>query len=91
MSTLTNSLKVIDDDPYLQPYKPVFEHRFAIYRNWIQTITDFEGGIDLFTRGYQKLGMNVTDKEFVYREWAPGVNAAFLVGEFSMIATTNHR
>jgi 1,4-alpha-glucan branching enzyme len=79
----TNSLKVIEDDPYLNPYKSVFDHRFAIYKNWIHKIDEFEGGIDQFTRGYQNLGMNVSDKEFVYREWAPGVTAAYLVGDFS--------
>jgi 1,4-alpha-glucan branching enzyme len=85
MLTTTNSYKVIDDDPYLKPYKPVLDHRFAIYRNWIQKINEFEGGIDLFTRGYQKLGMNVIDNEFVYREWAPGAQSAFLVGDFSKL------
>ena len=81
----TNSLKVIDDDPYLSPYKPVFDHRFAIYNNWIQKINDHEGGIDEFTRGYQKLGMHVSKKDFVYREWAPSVKSAFLIGDFSKL------
>lgn len=81
----TNSLKVIEDDPYLSSYKPVFDHRFAVYKNWIQKINDWEGGIDLFTRGYQKLGMNVTTQEFVYREWAPGAKFAFLMGDFSKL------
>lgn len=80
----TTTLKVIEDDPYLSSYKPVFDHRFAIYKNWIQKINDHEGGIDVFTKGYLKLGMNVSETEFVYREWAPSVNAAFLIGDFSM-------
>lgn len=87
----TNTLKVIDDDPYLSSYRSVFDHRFAIYKNWIQKINDHEGGIDLFTKGYKKLGMNVTKNEFVYREWAPNVKSAFLIGDFSKFHLLNSR
>ena len=79
----SGKLKVIEDDPSLAPYKSVFDHRLAIYKNWIQKINDHEGGIDEFTRGYQKLGMNIFESQVVYREWAPGVKSAFLTGDFS--------
>ncbi len=64
--------------------------RFAIYQNWIKKIERDEGGIDAFSRGYQILGMNVTDADFVYREWAPGVKEAYLVGDFSKLSLNQH-
>jgi 1,4-alpha-glucan branching enzyme len=81
--TRINSWAVIDDDPYLSPFRSHLDHRYAIYKNWIQNINEHEGGLDTFTKGYQKMGMIVSDTEIIYREWAPGVDAAFLIGEFS--------
>lgn len=59
------------------------EHRVKQCDDWISKINISEGGLDAFTRGYEKLGFNVTETGIYYREWAPAVIEAFLIGEFS--------
>jgi hypothetical protein len=76
-------------DPYLEPYVPALEHRYAAFKAWRDTIHDHEGGYENFTAGYRKLGFNVAgDGTVTYREWAPGADEAVLTGDFSARAHT---
>jgi hypothetical protein len=76
--------KVLALDPYLEPYVPALEHRYAMFKGWKDTIEKHEGGYDKFTRGYERLGFTVADDGTVtYREWAPGASEAVLTGDFS--------
>ena len=52
-------------------------------REWVTKILKAEKSLDNFTRSFERLGLNVVDGGIVYREWAPGVLYAALVGEFS--------
>jgi 1,4-alpha-glucan branching enzyme len=57
----------------------------------VETIEKNEGGFDYFSRGYEHYGLNVQPNgDIVYREWAPGVVAASLIGEFNNWDTTAH-
>ncbi|RKO89557.1 glycoside hydrolase superfamily [Blyttiomyces helicus] len=79
-------------DPYLTPYKPALEHRHKLYRDWLAKIEATEGGIDAFTRGFEKLGFTVSkDGTITYREWAPGAAEAYLIGDFNNWDRTSHR
>ena len=65
-----------------------FRYRFARLRELKRAILENEGGMDKFSRGYEKMGFNkhVTEdgvKGIIYREWAPGARAAALVGDFN--------
>ncbi|KAJ4753330.1 hypothetical protein LUZ62_087735 [Rhynchospora pubera] len=42
-----------------------------------------EGGLDAFSRGYEKLGFTRSAEGITYREWAPGAYSASLVGDFN--------
>ena len=42
-----------------------------------------EGGVEKFTRGYEKFGINRTPEGLVYREWAPAACGVYLTGDFS--------
>lgn len=51
---------------------------------WIQTINETEGGLENFSRGYERFGFNVNQKgDITYREWAPNAIEASLVGDFN--------
>ena len=68
----------------LEPYKGSIKHRFDLYREQAQSILDNEGGLDEFSKGYEKRGFIVDEKNGVrYTEWAPGVKEARLIGDFS--------
>lgn len=71
-------------DSYLEPYIPSLSHRYNTFEGWKKTIHEYEGGYDKFTRGYERYGFNVAeDGTITYREWAPSVQEAVLIGDFS--------
>eukprot|EP00850_Spirogloea_muscicola_P026631 SM008889S23660 [mRNA] locus=s8889:294:576:+ [translate_table: standard] len=37
-----------------------------------EAIDKHEGGLEQFSRGYEKFGFNRTEEGITYREWAPG-------------------
>jgi 1,4-alpha-glucan branching enzyme len=43
-------------DPWLEPFTDALKHRFAKTQKWIKTIDETEGGLDKFSRGYEKMG-----------------------------------
>ncbi|KAL5356031.1 glycoside hydrolase superfamily [Aspergillus floccosus] len=75
---------VIKLDPWLEPFRDALKERFALVEGWIKTINDTEGGLDQFSRGYEKFGLNANaNGDITYREWAPNAVQASLVGEFN--------
>ncbi|TPX31684.1 1,4-alpha-glucan branching enzyme [Synchytrium microbalum] len=74
---------LLDLDPYLAQSKGALENRQKLARDWYSKIIKTEGSVDAFTRSYEKLGLNVVKGGIQYREWAPGVLYAALIGEFN--------
>ncbi|KAK5172643.1 alpha-1,4-glucan branching enzyme [Saxophila tyrrhenica] len=75
---------VIALDPYLEPFAPALKSRYAKAQEWMQTIDAHEGGLEKFSRGYEKFGFNVSsDNTITYREWAPNALRAYLIGDFN--------
>ena len=58
--------------------------RFAYFEKWVRDIDEHEGGLEAFSRGYERFGFNEQlDGGIRYAEWAPGAVAASLIGDFS--------
>ncbi|KMU84956.1 1,4-alpha-glucan-branching enzyme [Coccidioides immitis H538.4] len=75
---------VIDLDPYLRPYEDALKNRYKRTTEWIEKINRLEGGLDRFSKGYERLGLNVqSNGDIVYREWAPNATDAHLIGDFN--------
>lgn len=54
------------------------------YGAWIKEINESENGFDQFSQGYHHFGFIVAaNNDITYREWAPGVESAALIGDFS--------
>ncbi|KAJ1968372.1 alpha-1,4-glucan branching enzyme, partial [Dimargaris xerosporica] len=81
--TAPNGTGVTELDPYLKPYSAALRGRYEYFDQWRQTIDRTEGGLEKFSRGYERLGFHRTDTHTVYREWAPGATSACLIGEFN--------
>ncbi|KAE8376919.1 pectin lyase fold/virulence factor [Aspergillus bertholletiae] len=75
---------VIQLDPWLEPFRDALKQRFSFVEGWVKTINETEGGLDTFSKSYEKFGLNVqSNGDIVYREWAPNAVQAQLVGEFN--------
>jgi 1,4-alpha-glucan branching enzyme len=82
---------IIDIDGYLRPNVPAIIERHNKFSGWKDTINEYEGGYDNFTKGYLKFGFNLGPKnEVVYREWAPNAKEAFLIGDFNEWNRNSH-
>nr|OQO16776.1 1,4-alpha-glucan-branching enzyme [Rachicladosporium sp. CCFEE 5018] len=75
---------VVQLDGYLEPFKPQLRSRFSKAQKWINDIDKSEGGLEKFSRGYERYGFNISsDGTITYREWAPNAMRAYLVGDFN--------
>ncbi|KAK3100930.1 alpha-1,4-glucan branching enzyme, partial [Teratosphaeriaceae sp. CCFEE 6253] len=75
---------IVTLDPYLDPYKPALRSRFTKAQQWLHTINETEGGLEKFSRGYERFGFTVAaDHTITYREWAPNALRAYLIGDFN--------
>lgn len=77
---------VLELDGYLEPNVPAIAHRYGVFKGWKDAINQSEGGYDNFTKGYDKFGFQISSGgEVIYREWAPNVIEATLIGDFSQL------
>ena len=75
---------VVQLDPYLEPFTDAIKRRYATAQSWINTINQTEGGLEKFSRGYERYGFLVSpDNTITYREWAPNALRAYLIGDFN--------
>ena len=82
---------ILNLDPYLRPHLPAIASRTRLLKFWRRKIAKYEGGMDKFTRGYERFGFNVAPNgDVVYREWAPNAVTANLIGEFSAYMHSRH-
>ncbi|XP_075095813.1 1,4-alpha-glucan-branching enzyme 1, chloroplastic/amyloplastic-like [Nicotiana tabacum] len=57
--------------------------RFSEYKKMREAIDKYEGGLEAFSRGYEKKGFTRSATGITYREWAPGAKWAALIGDFN--------
>jgi 1,4-alpha-glucan branching enzyme len=48
--------KIYEIDPFLEPYRQHLDFRYGQYKKIREEIDKYEGGLDAFSRGYEKLG-----------------------------------
>jgi 1,4-alpha-glucan branching enzyme len=73
--------RFFEKDPFLNPYKTDIERRIS---NIIDREAALTGGtISLagFACGYHYFGLHFLEKKWVFREWAPGADEIFIIGE----------
>ncbi|EPS64874.1 hypothetical protein M569_09906, partial [Genlisea aurea] len=75
--------RIYEIDPLLRNYRDHLDYRFSQYRKLREAIDKFEGGLEAFSRGFEKLGFTRSETGITYREWAPGATWATLIGDFN--------
>ena len=86
MSSAQDGTGVVALDPWLKPFSESLRHRYQGFQKWVKTLDEHEGGLEKFSKGYQKMGFNVAENgDIVYREWAPNATSMHLIGDFSIL------
>ena len=76
------SLKLLKNDPWLQPYAEAIEGRHEQARRKLNELTN--GGrrtLSDFASGHLYFGLHRSARQWVLREWAPNATDIFLVGD----------
>ncbi|XP_019639572.1 PREDICTED: 1,4-alpha-glucan-branching enzyme-like [Branchiostoma belcheri] len=83
--------RLYDLDSYLKPFDKEIKRRYRCFLDVLDHINQHEGGLEKFSRGYQYFGIHVTeDGGVVMREWAPGAEELYLMGDFNGWNKTSH-
>ncbi|CAM8931061.1 unnamed protein product [Rhodiola kirilowii] len=75
--------RIYEIDPLLKSYRDHLDYRYGQYKKLRESIDKFEGGLEAFSRGYEKMGFTKSANGVTYREWAPGALSAALIGDFN--------
>ncbi len=76
------SYKILERDPYLKPYEQDIELRMQRLE---QKSRELLGDLSLvdFANGHHYFGFHKTAEGWWYREWAPGADAMYLMGDMN--------
>ncbi|MBO4665399.1 MAG: alpha amylase C-terminal domain-containing protein [Paludibacteraceae bacterium] len=79
---MAKTLKLVQNDPYLQPYEGALLGRLDYAQRKEREIT---GGASLadWATGYLYFGLHHTDEGWVLREWAPNATAIYIKGDMN--------
>ncbi len=77
-------LKLIKNDPWLEPYEEAIQGRFdyavekekSLLKGQKQSLSEFASG-------YMYFGLHKTASGWIFREWAPNATAIYLTGSFN--------
>ena len=79
-----SKLKLIENDPWLEPYEPAIQGRYDYYVRRKNELTD-NGAKKLkdVACGHKYYGLHKTKKGWTFREWAPNATEIYLIGDFN--------
>ena len=77
------SLPIIKNDPWLEPYTDAIVGRHNDALNKERELTAADGSLDKFANAYNYFGLHRTPTGWVFREWAPNATGITLIGDFS--------
>ncbi|MDL2277595.1 alpha amylase C-terminal domain-containing protein [Parabacteroides sp. OttesenSCG-928-G07] len=77
-------LKLIQNDPWLNPYEEAITGRYNhVLEKEKQLTNDGQQSLSDFASGYLYFGLHHTADGWVLREWAPNATAIYLIGTFN--------
>jgi len=83
MTPKTHKLTRLADDASLTPYLDIIRRRSDAAIRTEQQLTGGQGNLAEFACGHEYFGLHRQDDKWILREWAPGADAVFLIGELS--------
>lgn len=88
--TLSDSLEILEIDPWLTPFRQDLELRRDKYVNTKKALLGDTQNFDSFANGYLFFGFHKSKHGWVYREWAPAADALYLIGDFNNWDAESH-
>lgn len=85
--------KIIQNDPWLQPYQDEIIDRSERFNTLLGEIKKSYKSLENFSLAYKYLGINYNkkDKGWYYREWAPEAYSVSLFGDFNNWDRSSHQ
>ncbi|XP_060819503.1 1,4-alpha-glucan-branching enzyme [Bombus pascuorum] len=75
---------LLERDPYLKPYENEIRKRYALFKDYVEKVETGDGTLDKFSEGYKTFGIHIKeDNSVIAKEWAPGAQELFLMGDFN--------
>ncbi|MBN2350101.1 MAG: alpha amylase C-terminal domain-containing protein [Bacteroidales bacterium] len=71
------------NDPWLEPYSLIISERMAKAGEKEKQLTKPGQSLEDFATGYMFFGLQKSDGEWIFREWAPNAEKIFLIGDFN--------
>ncbi|NDW12719.1 1,4-alpha-glucan-branching enzyme [Bacteroides sp. 214] len=81
---MANTLRLVKNDPWLEPFNSAIEGRHQHALDKIAELTN--GGKETlaqFASGHLYFGLHCTKEGWVFREWAPNATKIYLIGTFN--------
>ena len=75
--------KIFEYDPYLLPFERDIELRMENYFRKKKQLLKGEQSLSDFANGHEYFGFHKTARGWVYREWAPGADEMYLMGDMN--------
>lgn len=76
-------LKLVKNDPWLEPYNEIIQGRHGHVLDKIAELTGGKITLSDFADGHLYFGLHKTARQWVFREWAPNATAIYLIGDFN--------
>jgi len=83
-------LKILEIDPWLEPYKKDIMLRMNCYTQVKKSLLGEAGKFRDFANGHNFFGFHQNGGGWYYREWAPAAEALFLIGDFNNWNRASH-
>ena len=87
---MPDQLPLIANDSWLDPVAPVVEGRHQRYLDVLAKIEKNAGSLVEHAAGHQYFGAHLEGNEWTLREWAPGAQSIYLVGDFNAWSDDSH-
>ena len=82
-ATHSPKLKIVKNDPWLQPFNGAIQGRHDHVLNKLNELTGGRKSLSDFADGHLYFGLHRTARQWVFREWAPNATAIYLIGDFN--------
>jgi len=86
-----DGMGILQHDNNLNAHRGHLGYRWSRYCELRGAIDANEGGLEKFSRGYEKMGFTRDARGITYREWAPAAQQAYLFGDFNAWDAHSHR